>query len=111
MTGLFLMPKTVLITGCSSPQGIGFATARELARAGCSVHATVRDRSNVPALLEGVDGRLAIHDLDLPDAASISAAVAAIVAGDRRADVLINNAGYGLIGGLEQVRLERARDL
>lgn len=67
------MPKTVLITGCSSPQGIGFATARELARAGCSVHATVRDRSNVPALLEG--------------------------------------AGYGLIGGLEQVRLERARSL
>lgn len=103
------MPKTVLITGCSSPQGIGFATARGLARSGFSVHATVRDRSSAAALLDGADGRIAVHEMDLLDGPSMTAAVEGIVASDGRVNVLINNAGYGLIGGVEQVGLDRAR--
>ncbi|HEX3736157.1 MAG TPA: SDR family oxidoreductase [Solirubrobacterales bacterium] len=103
------MSGTVLVTGCSSPQGIGFATARALARAGFTVHATVRDRSHVEALLEGVGDGLSVHDMDLLDGASVSAVVAAIVERDGRLDALVNNAGYGLIGGVEQVGLERAR--
>jgi hypothetical protein len=98
-----------LITGCSSPQGIGFASARALAEAGFSVHATVRDRSHVDALVEGMGRELRVHDMDLLDGASVSAVVEEITARGGRLDVLVNNAGYGLIGGVEQVDLERAR--
>lgn len=103
------MPSTVLITGCSSPQGIGFASARGLAAAGFSVHATVRDRSHVAALRDGLEGTLRVHDMDLLDAESVSAVVERILVDEERLDVLVNNAGYGLIGGVEQVELERAR--
>lgn len=103
------MARTVLITGCSSPQGIGFASARALAGAGFSVHATVRDRANVASLLDGVEGRLVVHDMDLLDAGSVAGTVEAVLAADRRLDVLVDNAGYGLIGGVEQVDLDRAR--
>jgi NAD(P)-dependent dehydrogenase (short-subunit alcohol dehydrogenase family) len=102
-------PRTILITGCSSPQGIGFAAARALARAGHSVHATVRDHSHDDELRDGIDGRLVVHDLDLLDVASMRRTVAEVLAADAVIDVLINNAGYGLIGGIEQVDLDRAR--
>jgi NAD(P)-dependent dehydrogenase (short-subunit alcohol dehydrogenase family) len=101
--------RTVLITGCSSPQGIGFASARALAEAGLKVHATVRDHTHVASLREGLDDRIEVHDLDLLDTASMSAAVDAVLQGDGRLDVLVNNAGYGLIGGVEQVRIEQSR--
>lgn len=106
------MPRSVLITGCSSPQGIGFASARALAGAGFAVHATVRDPSHVDALLDGLDGvegELTVHELDLLDSQSIGSTVEAIVAGDGHLDALVNNAGWGLIGGVEQVALDRAR--
>ena len=101
--------RTILITGCSSPQGIGFASARALARAGHSVHATVRDHAHDDELLEGIDGSLTIHTLDLLDRESMQRTLAELLASDRVLDVLINNAGYGLIGGIEQVDLDSAR--
>jgi NAD(P)-dependent dehydrogenase (short-subunit alcohol dehydrogenase family) len=99
----------VLITGCSSPHGIGFATARKLASAGLGVHATVRDHTHVPALLDGLGERLTVHDLDLLDRTSMTATIEAIVAVEGRLDTLVNNAGYGLIGGFEQVAVDRVR--
>jgi NAD(P)-dependent dehydrogenase (short-subunit alcohol dehydrogenase family) len=104
-----LPPRNVLITGCSSPQGIGFASARALAHAGLKVHATVRDRSNVTALRDGLEDLIEVHDLDLLDTQSMTTTLDALVAGDGRLDVLVNNAGYGLIGGVEQVRIEQSR--
>jgi NAD(P)-dependent dehydrogenase (short-subunit alcohol dehydrogenase family) len=101
--------RTILITGCSSPQGIGFASARALAREGHSVHATVRDHSHDAKLLDGIDGELTIHDLDLLDRASMRTAISEVLASAPTLDVLVNNAGYGLIGGIEQVDLDRAR--
>jgi NAD(P)-dependent dehydrogenase (short-subunit alcohol dehydrogenase family) len=98
--------KTVLITGCSSPQGIGFHTARALAQAGHEVHATVRDHRNDAQLRAGLDEHLEIHHLDLRDAEQARSVIAAIPA----LDVLVNNAGYGLIGGVEQVELDRVRE-
>jgi NAD(P)-dependent dehydrogenase (short-subunit alcohol dehydrogenase family) len=103
-------PRVILITGCSSPQGIGFATARALARRGHAVHATVRDHAHDPELGRDVDGRITIHDLDLRDRPSMKAVVDAVRSAEGSLDVLINNAGYGMIGGVEQVDLDRVRE-
>jgi NAD(P)-dependent dehydrogenase (short-subunit alcohol dehydrogenase family) len=101
--------KTILITGCSSPQGIGFATARGLADRGHVVHATVRHHENDASLIAGYEERMRVHELDLLDRTSITAVVDAITGGGESIDVLVNNAAYGLIGGVEQVDLDRAR--
>jgi NAD(P)-dependent dehydrogenase (short-subunit alcohol dehydrogenase family) len=101
--------RTILITGCSSPQGIGFATARALAERGHRVHATVRDHSIDGELRRGFEERLAVHTLDLLEPATIDSTLDAVLAADQRLDVLINNAGYGLIGGVEQVDVDQAR--
>jgi NAD(P)-dependent dehydrogenase (short-subunit alcohol dehydrogenase family) len=101
--------RVVLITGCSSPQGIGYATARQLARRGHTVHATVRDHSADDPLRAGLQDSLSIHHLDLLDPATIEAAVAEVRQASGRVDVLINNAGYGLIGGVEEVAIAQAR--
>jgi NAD(P)-dependent dehydrogenase (short-subunit alcohol dehydrogenase family) len=98
-------PSTILITGCSSPQGIGFATARTLAARGHRVHATVRDHSHDDALRASLEERLTVHTLDLLDPATFDPVLEAV----GTLDVLINNAGYGLIGGIEQVELDRVR--
>jgi retinol dehydrogenase 8 len=99
-------PETVLITGCSSPRGIGFHTARALAREGHEVHATVRDHAHDAELRDGLSERLSVHHLDLRDPHQIRSVIAAVP----DLGVLINNAGYGLIGGVEQVELDRVRE-
>lgn len=99
----------MLITGCSSPQGIGFASARALARAGHTVHATVRNHANDDALRDGVADRLSIHNLELTDRAEMKAVIDAVRAANGRLDVLVNNAGYGVIGGIEQVEVDVVR--
>jgi retinol dehydrogenase 8 len=102
--------KVVLITGCSSPQGIGFASARALAGAGHAVHATVRNHANDDALSAGLGDNLHIHNLDLRDRVEAQAVIAAIVQAEGRLDVVVNNAGYGVIGGVEQVELDVVRE-
>lgn len=94
--------KTVLVTGCSS--GFGRATARLFLDRGWSVVATMRrpDQGALPA-----SDRLRILPLDVTDVDSIARAVAA--AGPL--DVLVNNAGVGLLNALEGVAMERAREL
>jgi NAD(P)-dependent dehydrogenase (short-subunit alcohol dehydrogenase family) len=73
------------------------------------VHATVRDHSHDVELRSGLEDRLTIHHLDLLEPATVTAAVADMIDADGAPDVLVNNAGYGLIGGVEQVRIERVR--
>jgi NAD(P)-dependent dehydrogenase (short-subunit alcohol dehydrogenase family) len=102
--------RVILITGCSSPEGIGFTTARALVRRGHAVHATVRDHAHDEELRSGLSGRLVIHDLDLRERAGMRTVRDAILTEDEHLDVLINNAGYGLIGGVEQVDLDRVRE-
>jgi NAD(P)-dependent dehydrogenase (short-subunit alcohol dehydrogenase family) len=100
-------PRTVLITGCSSPAGIGFHAARALAAEGHRVLATVRDHAHDAALLAGREDRLEILDLDLLDTALITAV--AERAAREGVDMLVNNAGYGIIGTIETVTLDQAR--
>jgi NAD(P)-dependent dehydrogenase (short-subunit alcohol dehydrogenase family) len=96
--------KVALVTGASS--GIGEATARELATAGFTVYAAARRAERMHKLTE--DG---IHPIamDVTDDASMQAGVQAILTDRGRIDVLVNNAGYGSYGALEDVPMAEAR--
>lgn len=96
--------KTALVTGASS--GIGEATAHLLLKRGYRVYAAARRHDRMQHL-EAAGARL-IH-LDLTEDASIAAAADAVKAESGRLDALINNAGYGAYGALEDVPLAAAR--
>jgi NAD(P)-dependent dehydrogenase (short-subunit alcohol dehydrogenase family) len=96
--------KTVLITGASS--GIGEAAALHLAELGYTVYAGARRLERMSDL---VDRGIRTKTVDVTDDASMTALVEAIIAETGRIDVLVNNAGYGLYGALEDVPIEEAR--
>lgn len=98
------MAEVVLITGCSS--GIGRATALQLAAAGHVVYASARRPETLTDLTAAGCRPLA---LDVTDEDSMAAAVATIEAEHGAVDVLINNAGYGQYGPIEQVPLDEVR--
>jgi NAD(P)-dependent dehydrogenase (short-subunit alcohol dehydrogenase family) len=93
---------TVLITGTSS--GIGHATALRLIRRGLTVYATARTVDSLADLAEAGAHTLA---LDVTDEASMVAAVGAVEAAHGRLDVLVNNAGYGEYGTIEETSMDR----
>jgi NAD(P)-dependent dehydrogenase (short-subunit alcohol dehydrogenase family) len=102
--------RVALITGCSS--GIGYATALYLARRGIHVYATMRDPSKATALLE--EGRrdrlpLEVLKLDVTVEGDIVEAVSRVVGERGRLDLLINNAGFGLMGPIEEVSTEELK--
>ena len=94
----------VLITGASS--GIGRATARQLHERGCRVYGAARRVERMADLQEAGIGVL---PLDVTRSESACACVEAVVEREGRIDVLINNAGYGLYGAVEDVSLDDAR--
>ena len=99
-----MRPGPVLITGCSS--GIGRAAALRLHRAGFTVYATARR----PETLTGLSDRgLRTLALDVTDEESMTAAVATVEADAGAVGVLINNAGYGLYGPVEQLPMAEIR--
>ncbi len=91
-----------LVTGASS--GIGAATALRLATAGWTVYGGAR-RVELIAALDGVRPIA----LDVADDASMVAAVDRVEAEAGRIDLLVNNAGYGAYGAIEEVPLADAR--
>jgi NAD(P)-dependent dehydrogenase (short-subunit alcohol dehydrogenase family) len=104
--------QTVLITGTSS--GIGLAAAVAAASAGWHVVATMRDPGRASALRDaasaaGVAERIEVRPLEVTDPASADACVAAVIAEHGRLDAVINNAGAGNVGTLEQESLEEIR--
>jgi len=98
------MGRTAFVTGASA--GIGEATVRALLAAGYRVFAGAR-RLDRMADLAAVGATLI--KLDLTDDASIVAAIEAIKSEAGRIDVLVNNAGYGSYGALEDVPLAEGR--
>jgi NAD(P)-dependent dehydrogenase (short-subunit alcohol dehydrogenase family) len=96
--------KVALVTGASS--GIGEATARQLAAAGLTVYAAARRAGRMQKLTE-----VGIHPIamDVTDDTSMRAGVQAILNEQGRIDVLVNNAGYGSYGALEDVPMAEAR--
>jgi NAD(P)-dependent dehydrogenase (short-subunit alcohol dehydrogenase family) len=98
------------VTGAS--RGIGRATALELARRGYKVFALARSENALQALVRADIGRrIDPVVLDIADAASRETAVACIMraTGDFGVDLLVNNAGYGQLGPLEEITADKLR--
>ena len=96
--------RVALITGASS--GIGEATAQRLAALGFTVYAAAR---RVERMASFADSGVRVLPLDVTDEASMTACVRTIIEETGRIDVLVNNAGYGSFGALEDVPLDEAR--
>lgn len=95
--------KVALITGCST--GVGLYCAVRLAEAGFTVVATMRDTGKAQALQdEAARAGVAVEvaPLDVCSQSSIDQAVAEVVARHGRIDLLVNNAGAGFLGSVEQ---------
>ncbi|MGE4361164.1 SDR family NAD(P)-dependent oxidoreductase [Mycolicibacterium austroafricanum] len=94
-------PATWFVTGAS--RGLGAELVRQLLRRGDNVAATTRSAERLSAALAGVDtGRLLPLVVDLTDAAAVDGAVAAALDRFGRLDVVVNNAGYGFLGAVEE---------
>jgi short-subunit dehydrogenase len=97
--------QVVLVTGVSS--GIGGATAELLARSGFHVFGTTRkdaEPGDVPAGVKTMR-------LDVRDAASVQSCIRAVLERAGRIDAIVNNAGYALIGSIEETSIEEAKQL
>lgn len=97
-----MQPKTVLITGCSS--GIGRATALAFAEEGWTVYATARDPDDIEPL---ADAGCETAALDVTDEADIDRVVNRILDEEGVISCLVNNAGYGQFGPVEDVPMEK----
>ncbi|AXG82531.1 oxidoreductase [Streptomyces paludis] len=96
--------KTALVTGASS--GIGEATALKLRELGYTVYGAARRTERLQKLADVGVRPLA---MDVTDDASVRAGVEKILSETGRIDALVNNAGYGSYGALEDVPLAEAR--
>jgi NAD(P)-dependent dehydrogenase (short-subunit alcohol dehydrogenase family) len=96
--------KVAIVTGASS--GIGEATARRLRALGYTVYAAARRVDRMASLVE-----VGIRPVkvDVTDDASLIGFVDRVLAESGRVDVLVNNAGYGSYGSVEEVPLHEAR--
>jgi NAD(P)-dependent dehydrogenase (short-subunit alcohol dehydrogenase family) len=92
----------VVITGCSS--GFGMVTALEFARRDDTVYATMRNTAKADRLrtsAESAGVTVEVLQLDVNDSASVDAAIEEVIKREGRIDVLVNNAGIGIGGPVE----------
>ena len=96
--------KVILITGGST--GIGLAAGKLLARQGHKVYGTSRDSSRFDKMeKEGINA----IKLDVTSEESCKKCIKTIIEKEGKIDVLINNAGYGFYGPIEEVEIEEAK--
>jgi NAD(P)-dependent dehydrogenase (short-subunit alcohol dehydrogenase family) len=104
--------RIAVVTGSSS--GIGFETALLLARSGFHTYATMRNlekSKNITEIANTEKLPLQVVQLDVNDDISVKNAIDKIVAAaeNKGIDVLVNNAGYGLFGPLEDISIEEIK--
>lgn len=97
-------PKVIFITGASS--GMGYRAAEALAKQGHIVYGAARRVERIAPLIS-----LGVHPLclDVTDDSSCTEAIKRVISEQGRIDVLVNNAGYGSFGALEDVDMDEAR--
>jgi NAD(P)-dependent dehydrogenase (short-subunit alcohol dehydrogenase family) len=106
-----IMDKIALVTGSSS--GIGFETSLALARNGFHTFATMRDLGKdekIKQVIEKEDLSIEILELDVDSKESVNQAIKIILEKKDRIDVLVNNAGYGMWGTVEDVSINEFKE-
>ena len=104
--------KVVIVTGASS--GIGEATARTLALRDASVVAVARNEERLQRLekeIRASGGRVSVVNTDVADRDSVEGMISRTMNEFGAPDVLVNNAGLGLSGRVEELRAEDLRDV
>lgn len=102
--------KVAIVTGSSS--GIGYATSLLLARNGFHTYATMRNigrSADVQDIAYKERLPLEVIQLDVNDDASIRDSIEKVESENERIDVLVNNAGYGLVGAFEDLSVEEIK--
>jgi NAD(P)-dependent dehydrogenase (short-subunit alcohol dehydrogenase family) len=102
--------KVAIVTGSSS--GIGYATSLLLARNGFHTYATMRNigrSADVQEIAYKERLPLEVIQLDVKDDASIRDSIEKVESENERIDVLVNNAGYGLVGAFEDLSVEEIK--
>ena len=101
------MDKVALVTGSSS--GIGFETSLALARNGYHTFATMRNLGKdekIKQIIEKEDLSIEILELDVDNEESVNRVIKTVSEKKGRIDVLVNNAGYGMWGTVEDVSID-----
>jgi NAD(P)-dependent dehydrogenase (short-subunit alcohol dehydrogenase family) len=98
-----------LITGCSA--GFGRELALAAVAAGDRVMATARQPQQLAGLISAGGGRVRTAPLDVTDEEQVKATVVQTVAEFGRIDVVVNNAGHGSVGAVEELDIDDLRDL
>jgi NAD(P)-dependent dehydrogenase (short-subunit alcohol dehydrogenase family) len=104
------MEKVAIVTGSSS--GIGFETALDLAREGYFTYATMRNTkkgNEIKEIAKKENLKLETLEIDVDKEDSVKNGINKIVKEKGRIDVLVNNAGYGLFGCLEDISMEELK--
>ncbi|MDP1748924.1 MAG: oxidoreductase [Reyranella sp.] len=99
--------KTAIVTGAST--GIGRARAEALARAGFTVFGTSRRATGNG--LNGGPNRISMLTCNVTDDEAVNALVSTVLSQTGRIDVLVNNAGIGLLGGAEESSISQVQAL
>ena len=105
------MEKVAIVTGSSS--GIGFETSLALAREGYFTYATMRNTAKsdkIKEIAKKENLKISILELDVDDENSAKTAIAQILDQKQRIDVLVNNAGWGLWGCVEDVSVDEFKE-
>jgi NADP-dependent 3-hydroxy acid dehydrogenase YdfG len=100
-----------VVTGSSS--GIGFETSLMLARNGYFTYATMRNLDKSDAIIDLKQKEklpLEVLKLDVTNDKSVKEAIEKIVNEQETIDVLVNNAGYALVGALEELSIEEIKE-
>ena len=103
--------QVALITGSSS--GIGFETSLLLARNGIYTYATMRNLARSQEILDITKKEclpLKVLALDVTDEKSTQKAIDMVMSEQNRIDIIVNNAGYSLVGALEQISMDEIKE-